>query len=136
MSDVLDTLDRDELLQLVRDLVVGWRLPPSERDVVLARWQVASRRAVAAQKRVAATWEVVRPLAEAFDVGWRAWQGAVAAGNLPAADRAMRRFSRASDAYRAADANRKKLDARAERFRRRADRLWETLNAMPRGEPS
>ncbi|WP_316978022.1 hypothetical protein [Shumkonia mesophila] len=135
MSDELDTLDRDELLQLVHNELVpaGRRL---SHVVTLAQWQVASSRAIAARRKETATYDDSRPLVEAMDAAWGAWKKAVAGGNLNAADKAMRKWSRARDAYQAADATRRKLDSRADRLQRRADRLWEKLDTMKgRGTP-
>jgi hypothetical protein len=135
MTNELDTLDRDELLQLVLNRLVP-PYPQLSRDVTLAQWQVASSRATAARLKVTATFEDCRPLTEAMDAAWGAWKKAVAGGNLNAADRAMRKWSRARDAYQAADATRRKLESRADRLQRRADRLWEKLDTMKgRGTP-
>ena len=143
LADLLDTLDRDELLQFIHDhlrrLQVWPRasqfLSPTERDVLGARWQVACRRATVAREKANATFADLRPLAEAVDEARNAWTGAAREGPLNNAVKRMRKYDRAHDAYVAADAVRRKLEARADRLQLRADRLWEEWESM-RGDAS
>jgi hypothetical protein len=134
VDTALDDLDRDELMQILRDhlgileaIPTGRLFVPTQRDVGWARWQVASRRAGAASEKAFAEGRKLAPLAEAVDCSWRTWHEAVEAGRLPAADKAMRRFRRAREAYEAADAVRRRLETRADRLRRQADRLYQDL---------
>lgn len=104
--------------------------------MVKAKCQVASRRASAMRERAYAALDGIVPLAKAMDAAWRTWEAAVASGNLKAADRAMRKWSRARDPYLAATAARRKLEEKADRLIRRSDRLWNEWEAMKEGEPS
>lgn len=142
LTEILETLDRAELLQLIHDHIDGLNrigsphLVPSERNVVKAKCQVASRRASAMRERAYAAIDDVVPLAKAMDAAWRAWEAATASGNLNAAARAMRRWSRARDSYQAASAAMRKLEGKADRLHRRSDRLWNEWEAMGREDPS
>lgn len=136
LTDVLDTLDRDELLQFVhyhlgrlQTLPVSGLLP-TERDVVAARWHVACSRANTAHLKVAAAYEDIRPLAETVDATRKAWAEATEGGALTTAAKRLRKYDRALDAFQAADSARRRLEARADSLQRQADRLFDKWQAM------
>lgn len=124
----LEDLDRDELLQLLRGrLCFGIR----ERDIVWAQWEVACARAAAARDEALAMYEEVRPLRAAQVEAAQA----LAAVSIEGHKRWLRlskAFLRADAALREAEARQDKLMAKADRFERREERLYQLHGELPR----
>jgi len=128
----LDDLDREELLQLIRDSLKWQVVGYSERDLVWAQWQVATRRALALREQAAALSDTVIPLAGEWDAAIRARDEAGVAMNMKALDKALKRCDRASAAYKAAATEQDNIYAKADRHARRAERLYALCQELPR----
>ena len=113
----LDDLDRDELLQLVRSSGI---FLIAKSDLVWAQWEVATRREKEIRDRVFAMYEANRPLLEAYMDA----MSAMSKAPVEKLKGALKQFDRANAAYKAAVAQQEKLDAKADGYRRRADRLY------------
>ncbi|MBI3445616.1 MAG: hypothetical protein HY055_09710 [Magnetospirillum sp.] len=127
----LDDLDRDELLELIRNGFPRTGYGYSERDLVSAQCDVAHSRLMAALDQVAAMNRSMIPLAVTVDETTTKILAARDKSDLPALKRALRLQDKALAAYRTKQAEEKKLDARAEKLRRRSDRLftlWKDLS--------
>lgn len=122
----LEDLDRDELLQLLRRRHFWIR----ERDMVWAQWEVACARASALRDQALAMYDEIKQL--------RTVQQDAAQALSQASTEDSKRWLRLSAAFRRADAalreaevRQDKVFAKADRFQRREERLYQLHQELP-----
>lgn len=120
-ATTLDDLDRDELLQLIRQ---GALFFLTERDLVWAQWQVACRRAGVLRDKASAMHDTIKSLIDAWRDAIREQDAAHAATDIKKLNRALRRREQTYAAYQDAQRQADRMYAKAEREERRADRLY------------
>jgi hypothetical protein len=132
---IVEDLDRDELLVLLRNSCALFAI--KERDLVKAQWLIAGdRERIWREQALAKSREVVA-LAGRLDAA-REKINAAAATFTPTRDGADEfakvggLLARAWSAYTSASRELDALEARAARYERRADRLWQKLEEMSR----
>lgn len=118
----LEDLDREELLQLLRNVMPLRVRGPSE--FLWVKWTVACRRADAALDAISAQSRATSDLLKPWDAADRACREALASGKYALIKKATLQLEKASAAYHAARDEEKRLEAKWDRLCRQRDRLY------------
>ncbi|MDR3437160.1 hypothetical protein [Telmatospirillum sp.] len=124
----LDDLSREELLRFVGRQIFVW----TEKDLVWAQCEVASAAALRAREEACALSDQLIAAAGAIDCAVAQGAEGGSERDFKAMTRALKKWNEARANYQRLQGEQDKLDAKSDRWHRRADRLYCLYQELPR----